>query len=348
MTTTAAGQPNTAVPPARAAVLCGLGAWTPPDVLTNEQLASVLPVTDAWIRKRTGIVTRHVAPPGMTTSELAAQAGQRALKSAGMGTVDALVLATTTPDRPCPATAPQVASRLALGTVAAFDVAAVCAGFIYALATGAGLIAAAIADTVLVIGAELLTGVLNPRDQGIRVIFGDGAGAVVLRAGNQAELGAIGSFTLGSDGLDADLITIPAGGSQQPHRCGDGDEADRFLQMQGQHVYRRALAVMTESARQALAAAGWPVSLVDWLVCHQANKRIVTGVAGRLGIPVDRCLINIEEVGNTSAASIPLALAYGVATGALGAGDRVVLTGFGGGLAWGSAVLRWPDIADRS
>jgi 3-oxoacyl-[acyl-carrier-protein] synthase-3 len=352
MTTAAAGQPETAVPPAcaavpRAAVLCGLGAWTPPDVLTNEQLTEVLPVTDGWIRKRTGIAVRHVAAPGMATSELAAEAGQRALKSAGIETVDALVLATTTPDRPCPATAPQVASRLGLGTVAAFDVGAVCAGFVYALATAAGLVAAGIADTVLVIGAELLTGVLNPRDHATRVIFGDGAGAVVVRAGRPDELGAIGSFALGSDGLDADLITIPAGGSQQPHRCGDGDESGRFLRMQGQHVYRRALEVMTESSRQALAAAGWPVSSVDWLVCHQANKRIVTAVAARLGVPADRCLINIEEVGNTSAASIPLALAHGADTGALGPGDRVVLTGFGGGLAWGSAVLRWPDIAGR-
>jgi 3-oxoacyl-[acyl-carrier-protein] synthase III len=328
----------------RAPVLCGLGSWTPPDVITNEELARALNTTDKWIRNRTGIALRHVASPGMATSELAVEAGQRALKSAGFETVDALILATTTPDRPCPATAPEVASRLGLGAIAAFDVAAVCTGFIYALAAGAGLIAAGIADRVLVIGAEVFTGILNPRERATRVIFGDGAGAAVLQAGSLDDMGVIGPFTLGSDGSGADLITVRAGGSRLPYGRPDGAESGRYLSMEGQSVYRRAVDLMTQSSERVLELAGWPVSTVDWLVCHQANLRIVNAVAARLGISADRCLTNIDQVGNTAAASIPLALADGALSGALRTGDRIVLTGFGGGLTWGSAVLRWPDI----
>lgn len=327
----------------RASILCGIGSWTPPDLVTNDYLAEVLDTSDEWIRKRTGIVCRHVAAPGMATSELAVEAGQRALKSAGIDSVDALIVATTTPDHPCPATAPRVASRLGLGPIAAFDVAAVCTGFIYALASGVGLIAAGIADRVLVVGAEVFTSILNPGDRSTRVIFGDGAGAVVLRAGSAQELGAIGPFVLGSDGTGADLIMVPAGGSRLPHRDG-GDESDRYFTMQGQSVYQQAVKKMAQSSTQVLELAGWPVAAVDWLVGHQANRRILTALASRLRIPVEQCLINIEQVGNTAAASIPLALADGAEGGQLRVGDRVLLTGFGGGLTWGSTVLRWPEI----
>jgi 3-oxoacyl-[acyl-carrier-protein] synthase-3 len=287
---------------------------------------------------------RHVAGPGMATSELAVEAGQRALKSAGLEAVDALILATTTPDRPCPATAPEVASRLGLGAIAAFDIGAVCTGFIYALANGAGLIAAGIADRVLVIGAEVFTSILNPHDRTTRAIFGDGAGAVVLRAGRAHEAGAIGPFTLGSDGGGADLIMVPAGGSRLPYLHNGHDEAERYLIMQGQPVYRRAVEVMTRASTRVLELADLPVTAVDWLVCHQANRRILDAVAVRLGIHADRCVINIDQVGNTAAASIPLALAHGAESGAFRPGDRIVLTGFGGGLTWGSTLLRWPEI----
>ena len=332
----------------RAAVLCGLGWWAPPDVISNDQLAAVLDTSDEWIRSRTGVVYRHVAAAGMATSELAVEAGQRALKSAELDSVDALVLATTTPDRHCPATAPDVATRLGLAAAAAFDVSAVCSGFVYALATGAGLIAAGIADRVLVIGADAFTTILNPGDRTTRAIFGDGAGAVVLRAGKVHDLGALGPFVLGSDGRGADLIMVPAGGSRQPYRDAGSDESDRYFVMQGQAVYRKAVETMVKSTTRVLELADWPVSAVDLLVCHQANQRILKAVADRLGIPMERCLCNIDKVGNTAAASIPLALGYGVECGALRPGDRVVLTAFGGGLAWGSTLLRWPDIACES
>ncbi len=328
----------------RAAVLCGLGSWTPENIVTNDQLAAVLDTSDEWIRNRTGVVRRHVASAGTATSELAVEAGARALKSAGLDAVDALILATTTPDHICPATAPEVASHLGLGAIAAFDITAVCTGFIYALANGAGLIAAGIADRGLVIGADVFTAILNPHDRTTRAIFGDGAGAVVLRAGSVHDLGAIGPFTLGSDGHGADLIMVPAGGSRKPYRSDGSDERERYLVMHGQSVYRQAVDIMARSTIRALGLAELPISAVDWLVCHQANRRILNAVATRLGIPVDRCLINIDQVGNTAAASIPLALAYGAECGALRAGDQVVLTGFGGGLTWGSTLLRWPEV----
>jgi 3-oxoacyl-[acyl-carrier-protein] synthase III len=328
----------------RASVLCGIGAWTPPDFVTNHQLASVLDTSDEWIQRRTGIRQRHVAPAGMAVSELAVEAGQRALKSAGTDAVDALILATTTPDHPCPATAPDVAMRLGLGPIAAFDIAAVCTGFIYALANATGLIVAGIADSVLVIGAEVFTSILNPGDRTNRAIFGDGAGAVVVRAGSRDEAGAFGPFTLGSDGRGAELIMVPAGGSRMPYHSGEHDESERYFHMHGQPVYRQAIETMTQSSARALELAKWSVSSVDWLVCHQANQRILKAVAGRLGILEERCLTNIELVGNTAAASIPLALAYGLECGALREGHRVILTGFGGGLTWGSTSLRWPEI----
>jgi len=329
---------------ARAAVLCGLGSFTPPRVVTNEELSSILEISGEWIETRTGIRQRHVVEPGTATSDLAEEAGRRALKSAGTETVGAVVLATTTPDRPCPATAPEVASRLGLHNVPAFDVGAVCSGFIYALAIGAGIIAIGIADHVLIVGADTFSTMVNPRDRSNRAIFGDGAGAVVLRAGNADEMGALGAFTLGSDGAGVDLITVPAGGSLRPQR--DVQEADggRYFIMQGQSVYRQAVSQMVMSSRHCLELAGRTIHQVDWLVCHQANRRILTAVADRLGMPVERCVCNIDVVGNTAAASIPLALAAGVTTGKLHAGDNVLLTAFGGGLTWGSTLLCWPDL----
>jgi 3-oxoacyl-[acyl-carrier-protein] synthase-3 len=320
--------------------MCGVGGWVPPDIVTNLQLEQELDTTAEWIRRRTGVLRRHVAGDGTATSELAVEAGQRALKSAGGGAVDALILATTTPDRPCPATAPEVASRLDLGPIAAYDIAAVCTGFVYALANAAGLIAAGIAERILVIGAEVFTSIVDPGDRSARALFGDGAGAVVLRAGDPGELGAIGSFVLGSDGRGADLITVPAGGSRLP----DGDGSQRYFTMQGQTVYRQAVDTMTSVSQRALGLADWPAGTLDWLVCHQANQRILLAVAARLGLPAERCFSNIGEVGNTAAASIPLALAHGGQSGAFRPGDRMLLTAFGGGLTWGSAALRWPDI----
>lgn len=329
----------------RAAVICGLGGSLPPRIVTNDELAARLDTSDDWIRTRTGIGRRHIVDPGTTTSHLAAEAGLRALKSSGSDSVDLVVLATTTPDRVCPGTAPTVAARMGLTDVPAYDVSAVCSGFVYALQAGVGAIAAGFADRVMVIGAESFSTILAPDDRTTSVIFGDGAGAVVLRAGTADELGAIQHIDLGSDGSMADLITVRGGGAEQRSSGTPARPEDSYFRMDGKSVFFAAVRRMAESSRTVLAKTGWDVGDVDRLVAHQANIRIIHAVAEQLGLPPERALLNIERVGNTSAASIPLALVDGVACGALKPGHRVLLTAFGGGATWGSASLIWPALA---
>lgn len=328
-----------------AAVITGIGAYLPPDVVTNDDLSARLDTSDEWIRSRTGIASRHVISPGTATSELAVEAGRRALDSADEDRPDALVLATTTPDRPCPATAPEVAARLGLAGIAAFDVSAVCTGFLYGLATAEGLIAAGLAERVLLIAADAFTTIIDPLDRGTSVIFADGAGAVVLRAGTHDEPGAVGRTVLGSDGTLSDLIEVPGGGSRQRSSGVAAAPGDGWFRMRGRETYRHAVDRMTSASRQAAAAVGWSTDAdVDRLAAHQANARILGTVAQELGIPAARQLSNIEHVGNTGAASIPVLLTQSVSEGALLPGHRVLLAAFGGGLAWGATTVVWPDV----
>ncbi|MET7436819.1 beta-ketoacyl-ACP synthase III [Streptomyces sp. NPDC004082] len=328
----------------RAAVVCGIGSYVPPDVVTNEDLARRLDTSDDWIRSRTGIARRRVVAPGTATSDLAVEAGLRALKSAGDERAGAVVLATTTPDQPCPATAPQVAARLGLGEVPAFDVAAVCSGFLYGLASSAGLIAAGVTDRVLLIAADAFTTIINPEDRTTAVIFADGAGAVLLRAGSPEEPGAVGPLVLGSDGGLSHLIEVPAGGSRQRSSGREPAPEDRFFQMVGRDTYRHAVERMTATSTEAAERAGWQPCDVDRFAAHQANARILDAVSERLGIPGERRLSNIAQVGNTGAASLPLLLAESAADGRLTAGHRLLLTAFGGGLSWGATTLVWPEV----
>jgi 3-oxoacyl-[acyl-carrier-protein] synthase III len=328
----------------RVAVLTGIGSHLPLRAVSNDELAGRLDTSDEWIRSRTGISQRYVAAPGTATSDLAVGAGAKALKSSGETIVDTVVVATTTPDRPCPATAPTVASKLGLTGAAAYDISAVCSGFIYGLATACGLIAAGTAARVLVIGAETYSSILNPGDRSTSVIFGDGAAAVTLRAGTAGENGTIGPFDLGSDGEGRDLITVRAGGSEQRLAGVEPGPDDRYFSMSGKEVFWHAVQRMAESVRTVLGHAGLGVDDVDWLVCHQANLRIMNRLADELGFPPGRSICNIAEVGNTAAASIPLALAHAHSIGTLHTGDRILLTAFGGGLTWGSALLTWPDV----
>ena len=322
----------------RAAVLSGIGSALPERVVTNDMLAARMDTSDEWIHSRTGIRERRVVDPGTATGDLAVEAGARALKSAGVDRVDALVLATTTPDHPCPATAPSVASRLDLGPIPAHDVAAVCSGFLYGLASAAGLIAAGLAERVLMIGAEAFTTIIDQTDRTTAPIFGDGAGAVVLRAGEPTERGALLGFDLGSDGALAELIMIPSGGSR------DRDGAERYMGMQGKAVFVQAVQRMTESSLAALARTGWAVDSVDCLVGHQANVRILRAVAEHLGLPAQKAFTDVDKYGNTAGASIPIALADAAGAGFITPGDRVLLTAFGGGATWGAVTLQWPDI----
>lgn len=329
----------------RAAVLAGLGSYVPPHRVTNEDLTRRLDTTDDWIRSRTGIASRHVVAPGTATSDLAVEAGQRALKASGGEPPDAVVLATTTPDRPCPATAPEVADRLGLGGAPAFDIAAVCSGFLYGLASASGLIAAGIADRVLLVAADAFTTIVDPADRATAVIFADGAGAAVLRPGEHGEPGALGPQVLGSDGERSGLIEVPAGGSRQRSSGMPAPPEDHYFRMRGRDTFRHAVGHMTQASARAAELAGWKLSDIDRFAAHQANARILATVGERMGFSEEQCLTNIEHVGNTGAASVPLLLAQSVEEGRLVAGHRLLMTAFGGGLAWGATTLVWPEIA---
>jgi 3-oxoacyl-[acyl-carrier-protein] synthase III len=326
------------------AVICGIGYWLPARVVTNAELCARLDTSEDWIVSRTGISCRRRVEPGEATSDLAVEAGRAALKSAGGGPADAVVLATTTPDYRCPATAPEVASRLGLGGVPAFDVSAVCSGFLYGLATAAGFIAAGMAERVLLIAAEAFSTLLNPDDRTTQPIFGDGAGAVVLRRGRADEPGAIGPVVLGSDGDRSELITVKAGGSRQPAGEPVSDSASQYFQMRGREVYREAIMRMSAAATAALTAAGWQLSDVDRLVAHQANARINATLTATLGLRQELVPQNIAEVGNTAAASIPVLLAQAALSGNLKPGHQLLLVAFGGGLTWGATTLTWPQL----
>jgi len=325
------------------AVAIGLGSSLPPETVTNHDLAERLDTSDEWIRTRTGIAARRFANPGTTTADLAVAAGRAALLSAEHDSPDLVILATTTPDRRCPATAPEVAHRLGLGHVPAFDLSAVCSGFVYATGVADASIRSGLYRSVLVIGAETYSRIIDPEDRDTAVIFGDGAGAVLYRRGDAAEPGAVHGVELGSDGGGADLVAIAAGGSRLPNMFPDMPRDLRFFRMNGREIFRLAIRRMTASADAVLGKVGWSAGELDCFIGHQANQRILDAVADRLGVPAERRFGNIREVGNTAAASIPLALAHAVAAQAARPGGRALLTAFGGGLTWGSIALTWPD-----
>lgn len=327
------------------AVLIGLGGWVPPGIVTNDDLAAHLDTSDEWIRSRTGIKERHFAGRDHTTSDLAVRAGQRALNSAGLNSVDYVIVATTTPDRLCPATAPEVSTRLGMKDTPAFDVSAVCSGFLYALQVGRSLIKSGAGGTALVIGAETFSTLLNPDDRNTRPIFGDGAGAVVLRGGDANEPGALVMIELHSDGALSELITVDGGGAKARAL---GSPAPAFLQMQGRSTFMEAVRHMEDVTTRVVEDSGWDLSSVDFLVGHQANARILSSLAERLGLAGESAIINIAELGNTAGASIPLALVFGNQTGLLTAGKRVVMPAFGAGATWGAATLTWPELTTIS
>jgi 3-oxoacyl-[acyl-carrier-protein] synthase-3 len=324
----------------RGAEVTGIGHALPGRLVTNDDLAARLDTSDEWIRSRTGIGQRFVVEPGTATSDLAVEAGARALASARTDTVDLVVVATTTPDLRCPASAPAISSRLGLAHVPAFDINAVCSGFLYGLAVTTGMLAAGAAGTALLIAADTFSTIVDPDDRSTAFLFGDGAGAVVLRAA--ADGCGVLAVDLGSDGGLEDLIQVRSGGSRLP---ASPDPADGWFAMQGQAVYRHAVARMVGSTRTVLERVGWAAADVDWFVGHQANRRIIDSTAARLGIPGERAIVNLDRVGNTAAASIPVALSEAAGAGVLRAGQKIVLAAFGGGATWGAAALVWPQLA---
>ncbi len=323
------------------ACIAGWGAAVPAGRLTNADLEARVDTSDQWIVERTGIRERRVAAEGETTATLAIEAGANAIKSAGLtpDAIDLLIIATATPEQPIPHTGAFVGDGLGL-RCASFDINVGCAGFIYELVTGAALLQAGNLDHVLVIGCETLSRIVDPRDRGTCIIFGDGAAAVVLAPTTDDGPGILG-WDLGCDGSATGLVGLPAGGSRLPASQDTIDEGLHYLKMQGQELFRRAVRVVVESVGVTLARSGITADDVSWFIPHQANLRIIEAAANRLGIPRERTVVNIERFGNTSAASIPLAMSEAADDGRIRDGDLVLMSGFGAGMAWGSVVVRW-------
>ncbi len=321
--------------PLRSTVL-GVGAYLPQRVVSNKELAARLDTSDEWITERTGIKQRHIAAEGELTSDLGVHAARRALQNAGIDAteVDLIICATSTPDETFPATATRIQARLGINDAIVFDMQAVCSGFIYALATADNFLKVGQAKTALVIGAETFSRILDWEDRGTCVLFGDGAGAVVLRAMPVNGDGrGILSTHLHADGRFHDSLYVDGG----PSSTGTVGH----LRMEGKEVFRHAVEKLTSVVEEALAANGMTGADIDWLVPHQANKRIIDGMARKLGLGSNRVVITVDHHANTSAASIPLALAEAVDDGRLKPGQVVLLEAIGGGLAWGASVIRW-------
>ena len=328
----------------RSVGIAGLGSYVPENSLTNVDLEKIVDTNDEWILSRTGIRERHIAPKEMPVSELCYQAGLRALEDAQIfpEEVDLVVVATITPDYAFPATACLVADLLGAKNAAAFDLEAGCTGFIYGVATASQFIASGMYKTVLVIGGETLSKVLNWEDRSTCILFGDGAGAAVLRPVEEG-FGFL-SFELGSDGSGGKLLSQPAGGSQCPASLETIEKNLHTIQMEGKEVYKFAVKIMGEASVKVLEKAGLGKNDVDLLVPHQANVRIVDAAVRRLGISPDKVVVNLDKYGNMSAASIPVALDEAVKAGRLAEGDIVVMVGFGTGLTWGACVLKWTKV----
>lgn len=319
------------------AVVRGVGHYLPDRVVPNSEFETLLDTSDDWIRSRSGIERRHFAAEGQTTSDLAARAARAALADAGMAAdeIDAIIVATSTADLTFPSVATMVQAGLGMTRGFAFDVQAVCAGFVYALANAHALIASGQAQRILVIGAETFSRLMDWTDRSTCVLFGDGAGALVLEAaegdGTSADRGILAT-DLHSDGRFKDLLYVDGGVST--HSTG-------MLRMQGKEVFRHAVEKLAQTAHTSLEKAGLTAEDVDWIVPHQANLRIITATAQRMQVPMERVVMTVQDHGNTSAASIPLALSVGRQRGQIKVGDLIVTEAIGGGLAWGSVVLRW-------
>jgi 3-oxoacyl-[acyl-carrier-protein] synthase-3 len=313
----------------------------PQRVVTNDELAQRIDTSDEWIRTRTGIAERRVVGPGEFTSTLATAAGREALERAGLtpADVDTVIVATCTPDRPFPATACAVQAQLGIPRATAFDLVAACSGFLYGIHVATGLIRAGMSRTLLLVAADVFTHLINWEDRNTCVLFGDGAGAVVLRATDQP-LGVIAS-EMGAWGEGETLMAADAGGTRMPATPELLAEGRQYVYMNGREIFKHAVREMSESAERVVAAAGLDLDQIRVVVPHQANVRIIEAVARRLEVPMERVVVNLDRYGNTSAASVPIALYEAVEQGRVRDGDYVLLTAFGGGLTWGSAVVRW-------
>jgi len=321
--------------------IAGTGHYLPEKIVTNLDLEKIVDTTDEWIRQRTGIGQRHVAAEGEATSDLAVEAARRAMDAAGASPdeIELIICCTTTPDHLFPATACLVQERLGAKNAGAFDLNAACSGFVYGIATADAFIRSQTFGTILLIGAEVATNRLNWAKRDTAVLFGDGAGAVVIR-GENGDRGIVTTY-LGADGADAELLMLPGGGSRIPPTRDNIESDVHDFHMQGPELFKRAVVAFGTAITRAFENGSAAVDDLDLFVPHQANSRIILSAADRVGLPRDKVFLNLERVGNTTAASIPIALDEAVKAGRLEEGSLVLLASFGAGLTWGSALIRW-------
>ena len=321
--------------------IAGVGVCVPDRILTNEEMAGILNVSAEWIETMSGIQQRHIAEPGQSASDLGVVAAQRALDQAGIAAeeLDLIVVATVTPDMQFPSTACLIGQKLGLPGVPAFDLTAVCSGFVYALTVASQFIHSGFYRTVLVVGCEVVSSVTNWADRDTSLLIGDGAGAAVLR---QVPAGyGILAATLVADGSGGQYMMVPAGGSREPATPEVLEQKRNKMKMNGTEVFKFAMKKLPEATEQALALAGLTTQDLKLIIPHQANRRIIESAARWMDLPLDKFMINLERYGNTSSATIPIALHEALETGRIKPGDLIALTGFGGGLTWGSLIMRW-------
>ncbi|GKU78587.1 beta-ketoacyl-ACP synthase III [Paenibacillus sp. L3-i20] len=321
--------------------IIGTGKYVPERIITNQELEQMVETNDEWIVTRTGIKERRMAAATEATSDLALEASKRALEASGLTAedIDLIIVATITPDMFFPSTACLLQSKLGATKAAAFDLSAACSGFIYGLATASSMISSGMYNHILVVGAETLSRITDYTDRNTCILFGDGAGAVVL--GKVAEGRGFQSFELGADGSGGELLKVSGGGSRMPASEESISSKQHYIHMAGNDVFKFAVRIMGSAAEDALAKAGMTKEDIDLLIPHQANIRIIQSAMNRLNLPEEKAMINLDKYGNMSAASIPVALAEAVEQNRIKEGDRLVFVGFGGGLTWGASVLIW-------
>ena len=322
--------------------ITGLGSCVPERVLTNDELATMVDTSNEWIVERTGIRERRIAASEEALSDLAIPAARQAVERAGVdpASIDLVIVATVTPDMAFPTTSALLADALGAPDAGAYDLSAGCTGFMYAVAQAYGMMASGLSERALVVGGDVLSRIINWRDRATCILFGDGAGAVVL---DRVERGGFLGFELGADGAGGIHLTLPAGGSRSPATAETIAMEKHFVHMDGREVFKFATRVLVSSAEKLLAECEVPVEEIDVYVPHQANIRIMDYAARKLGIPAERMLVNVDRYGNTSSGSIPLALADAAADGRLRPGSHVLMTGMGAGLTWGSALIEWTE-----
>jgi len=325
------------------AAVVGTGRGLPTHVMTNHDFAAIgIETSHEWIMERSGISERRLAKNGETTCSMAADAGRKAMEAAGVhpGEIDVIVLSTATPDRLLPSTAVDIQAELGATRAAAFDVGAACAGWLYAMSTAEGLIMSGTAETALVVGSEKMSAIVDWKDRATCVLFGDGAGAAVLKKSKHHSKGILSAY-MRSDGKLADLLYRPEGGATVPMSAEVLEKRSHLVKMAGREVFKHAVRSMSDAADRALDGARLTGSDIDLLIPHQANVRIIEATAKHSGIPMDKVYVNVDKYGNTSSASIPIGLDECVSSGRISEGDVILMASFGGGVTWGSAVMRW-------